>query len=44
MSNELNTQLSGMKQDIHDTRTEFTQSLAALCGQWMRNFKTLIVS
>ena len=32
MSSESNTRLSGMKQDIQDTRTEFTQSLAALMG------------
>ena len=28
MSNEPNTRLSGMKQDIQNTRTGFTQSLA----------------
>ena len=29
MSNEPNTMLSGMKQDIQDTTSEFAQSLAA---------------
>ena len=32
MSNEPNTRLTGMKQDIQDTRTKFTQSLPALLG------------
>ena len=34
MSTESNTRNSGIRQDILDTTTEFTQSLAALCG-WM---------
>ena len=32
MSNEPNNRLSGMKQDIQNTRTGFTQSLAASRG------------
>ena len=44
MSNEPNTRLSGMKQDIQDTRTEFTQFLAALHGSMDKKFQTLIVS
>ena len=32
MSSEPNTKFSGMQQDIQDTRTEFTQSSAALRG------------
>ena len=39
MSNEPNTRSSGMKQDIQDTRTEFTQSLAALRGLMNEKFQ-----
>ena len=41
MSNEPNTRLSGMKQDIQDTRTEFTQSLAALHGSMDEQFQNI---
>ena len=38
MSNEPNNRLSGIKQDIQDTKTEFTKSLAALCGSMDEKF------
>ena len=41
MSSELNTKLSGMQQDIQDTRTEFTQSLAALRGSMDHKFEKI---
>ena len=41
MSNESNTRLGGMKQDIQDTRIEFTQSLAALRGSMDQKFKNI---
>ena len=41
MSNEPNTRSSGMKQDIEDTRTEFTQSLAALRGSMDEKFQSI---
>ena len=41
MSNEPNTRLKGMKQDIQDTRTWFTQSLAALCGSMDEKFQNI---
>ena len=41
MSNESNTILNGMKQDIQDTRTEFTQSLASLRGSMDEKFQNI---
>ena len=41
MSHEPNTRSSGMKQDIQDTRTEFTQSLAALRGLMNKKFQSI---
>ena len=41
MSNEPNTRLSGTKQDIQDTRTEFTLSLAALRGSMDEKFQNI---
>ena len=41
MSNKSNTRLGGMKQDIQDTRIEFTQSLAALRGSMDKKFKNI---
>ena len=41
MSNETNTRLSGMKQDIQDTKTEFTQFLVALCGSMDKKFENI---
>ena len=41
MSNKSNTRLGGMKQDIQDTRIEFTQSLAALRGSMDQKFKNI---
>ena len=41
MSNGPNTRLKGMKQDIQDTRTEFTQSLAALHGSVDKKFQNI---
>ena len=39
MTNEPNTRLSGMKQDIQDTKTEFT--LAALRGSMGEKFQNI---
>ena len=33
--------IEGIKQDIQDTRTEFTQSLAALCGSMDEKFQNI---
>ena len=33
--------IEGIKQDIQDTRTEFTQSLAALCGSMDKKFQNI---
>ena len=41
MSDEPNTRLSGMKQDIQDIKTKFTQSLAALCGSMDQKFENI---
>ena len=41
MSNEPNTRLSGMNQDIQDTRTEFTQILTALRGSMDGKFQNI---
>ena len=41
MSSEANTRLTGVKQDILDTRTKFTQSLAALHGSMDQNFENI---
>ena len=38
MSNEPNTRLSGIKQDIWSKRTEFTQSLTAVHGSMDEKF------
>ena len=44
MSSEPNNRLSVMKQDIQDIRTEFTQSLAALCGSMDQRFNSHLVN
>ena len=41
MSSEPNTRLSGLKQDIKDTRTEFTLSLTALHGSMDQKFESI---
>ena len=41
MSSEPNARLNGMKQDIQDTRTEFTRSLAALHGSIYQKFENI---
>ena len=41
MSNEPNTRFSGMKQDIQDTGTGFTQSLATLRGSMDQKFEDI---
>ena len=41
MSNEPNTRLSGMKQDIQNTRTGFTQSLAPSHGSIDQKFDNI---
>ena len=41
MSNKPNSTLSGMKQGIQDTKTNFTQSLAALCGSMDQKFENI---
>ena len=41
MSNEPNNRLIGMKQDIQDKRTEFTQSLAAIRGSMDEKFQNI---
>ena len=41
MSNEPNNRLIGMKQDLQDKRTEFTQSLAAIRGSMNEKFQNI---
>ena len=41
MSNEPNNRLIGMKQDLQDKRTEFTQSLAAIRGSMDEKFQNI---
>ena len=41
ISNRPNSTLSGMKQGIQDTKTDFTQSLAALCGSMDPKFENI---
>ena len=42
MSNDPNTWMSGMEENIQDTETKFTQSLVALCASMNEKLQNIV--